>query len=259
MKKLICLFLAAVMMLSLTSCFFMNDEDEDTQEDFDAAISEADDIFDDASDKMVRYKTMLAEEDGEEYYRVKAKFNEDKFTSVSEMKAYADEIINGPVAKAEKVLKPVELEVRVLCCDAKGNQCFYIVNGEIRSIAEDGGIGEVEKNPSESGLYYAGQDFTFLVVESNPTLYRYNGGYIDSECLTGLVIDDKVYERNLTVEEELGINVKTITSTGQSALDVVTQYNMAGDFTYDVIYGSGSQLGACITAGLLKDFNELVL
>lgn len=264
MKKFICLFLALVMMLSLTAC--LKSEEEKAQEALDAAVAEADDIFDKASDDMVRYKTKIAKDDGEEFYRVKATFSEDEFESVDEMKEYAEEeIIGGPYKKAKKVLKEVDLEIRVICCDVDGNECFYIVDGEISNDEKgEGGGDELEtrpvesgKEPVESGHYYSGQDFTFLVAEYDSVFYRYNGGYIDAESMTGEAVNDKVYERNLAVEDQFGVKITTRVENGRSAQDVVNSYYMAGDFTFDVIYGSASQLGACVASGVLMDFNEL--
>ncbi|MBQ7836955.1 MAG: hypothetical protein IJ389_06830 [Clostridia bacterium] len=261
MKKIICCILACLMLFSMSAC--SHEEEENNSDLFDAAVDEADEIFDEASDGKVKYKTKVAD-DGEEFYRVKATFSADEFSSVEEMKEYAEEIIDGPYKDAKKALKETELEIRIICIDGEENECFYIINGKITdsvkekdTTSSDSGADEPEKGPVSSEFNYGGQSFTFLIVEYGSMFYHYNGGYIDAESYTGECINDKIFERNLDVESKFNISIDTNVASGGNAGEVLSQYNLAGDFSYDVVYAAGSQLGICITEGYLMDFNDL--
>ncbi|MBQ7835921.1 MAG: extracellular solute-binding protein, partial [Clostridia bacterium] len=266
MKKIICLFLALAMLISLTACF--ESEEEKEKAAFDAAVKEADEIFDEASDKKVEYKTDLDEnDDDEQYYRVEATFNSDKFENVDEMKEYAEEIIDGPYKDAKKVLKGTDLEIHIFCLNEDGDECFYIIDGDIEdSYGEEDDEtehehGEVVVDP-DAGRFpvanYNGEDFTFLYIKQSDSMRDYYGGeYIDSESLTGNKISDAVFNRNLAVEQKYNVDINERVVVNSAPAVLLQQYIMSGDFTFDVVYGWGYKLGSCVTENYFADFNNL--
>ena len=106
---------------------------------------------------------------------------------------------------------------------------------------------------------YQGEDFTFLVIEQQSTSGRdyYGGAYIDAEGFTGNKINDGVHTRNLAVEEKYKVNINQVKELNGDPAVVLQQKIMAGEFTYDVIYGWGYKMGACITENYFSDFYKL--
>lgn len=120
----------------------------------------------------------------------------------------------------------------------------------------------VQGGQQESGNFvsadFEGEDFTFLhiVQKSNGRDY-YGGPYLDADGFTGNKINDGVHTRNIAVEEKYKVNiVEDQVEDGDPAV-VLQQKIMAGEFTYDVIYGWGYKMGACIAENYFSDFYNL--
>ncbi len=114
-------------------------------------------------------------------------------------------------------------------------------------------------NPDEfPSANYDNEKFTFLVIKHSDTTKDYYGGpYIDAESYTGAAINDAVYERNITVEDKYSVDIEAREEVNGEPAELLNNLYMAGDFTYDVIYGWGYKLGKCITENYFTDFNSL--
>ena len=105
---------------------------------------------------------------------------------------------------------------------------------------------------------YQGEEFTFLVIKHTDQIKDYYGGpFIDAEKLTGDKISDAVFNRNSKVEEKYNVVVNQKEEVGKNPSEVLNTYVMAGDFSYDAIYGWGYKMGACIPDNYFADFATL--
>ena len=105
---------------------------------------------------------------------------------------------------------------------------------------------------------YDKQDFTFLYIKHTDIGKDYYGGpYLDADTYNGDKINDAVYERNMAVEERYNVNITTRNEVNGDPGALLQQFYMAGDFNYDVIYGWGYKLGACITDNYFANFYDL--
>ncbi len=126
---------------------------------------------------------------------------------------------------------------------------------ETRPQGSQGGSSEDVGNFKSAD--YEGNEFTFLVIKHSDTTKDYYGGAFIDEALTGNKVGDAVFARNQAVELKYNVDItKKEVSDGDPA-QILQQYIMAGDFSFDVVYGWGYKLGACITENFLGDFNNL--
>jgi len=110
---------------------------------------------------------------------------------------------------------------------------------------------------------YKGEDFTFLFLQQ-PVIGTgkdyYGGNYLDSETFEGLTVEDKVYERNLAIEDKYNVNInQRIEDVNKSGdpITILQTFAMAGDYSFDAIYGWGHKMGACIVQNLFADIKTL--
>ncbi len=108
------------------------------------------------------------------------------------------------------------------------------------------------------GADYDGDEFTFLVIKHSDIIKDYYGGaFIDAESMNGGKVNDAVVTRNLAVENKYNVEIIERPETNGDPAQVLQTYIMSGDFTFDVVYGWGYKLGACITENYFTDFNNL--
>ena len=105
---------------------------------------------------------------------------------------------------------------------------------------------------------YEGNEFTFLVIKHSDIIKDYYGGaFIDTEAMNGGKVNDAVFTRNHEVEQKYNVEIVEKSETNGDPAQVLQQYIMSGDFCFDVVYGWGYKLGACITENYLGDFHNL--
>jgi len=140
------------------------------------------------------------------------------------------------------------------------------------SCADDGDIDEFESE-SEVLTYEVRDtsDARYSVREELPnktydgyiirTLIRYSAapdwsGDMFSEAETGEVLDDAVYNRNLTVSERFDIGFKQIISSNSNSETDAIEPILAGDDAYDVIVPHGRAAFTYASRGLCLDWNN---
>ncbi|MBO5196108.1 MAG: hypothetical protein J6C03_03315 [Clostridia bacterium] len=105
---------------------------------------------------------------------------------------------------------------------------------------------------------YEGNKFTFLVIKHSDIIKDYYGGaFIDTEAMNGGKVNDAVFTRNHEVEQKYNVEIVEKPETNGDPAQVLQQFIMSGDFCFDVVYGWGYKLGACITENYLGDFHNL--
>ncbi len=106
---------------------------------------------------------------------------------------------------------------------------------------------------------YKGEEFTFLFLQQLSGQKDYYGGnYLDSETVAGLTVEDAVYKRNLATEEKYNvvINQRIESAQEEEPSAILKKFAMAGDYSFDAIYGWGYKMGACIVENLLGDMKS---
>ncbi len=98
-----------------------------------------------------------------------------------------------------------------------------------------------------------GHEFYFLVRESSAKHLTTNEVY--AEALTNDTINDAVYRRNALLQQKYNCTVMEERTTKIS--DAVREPLMAGEYTYDVIYESVSNLRTLNNTPLLVDLNSV--
>ncbi len=130
------------------------------------------------------------------------------------------------------------------------------------------GDGEETRPPEQQGgnadagnfkqANYEGNEFTFLVIKHSDIIKDYYGGaFIDSEAMNGGKVNDAVFTRNHEVEQKYNVEIVEMVKSNGDPYEILTELIRGGDFSFDVIYGWGYKLGACITENYLGDFNNL--
>lgn len=152
----------------------------------------------------------------------------------------------------KRILAVVLAAVMCLCVLASCNQ------GDSEETRPQGSQGGNEPAGDFKSADYEGNEFTFLVIKHSDIIKDYYGGaFIDSESETGNKIGDAVFRRNHAVEQKYNVKINEKTETNGDPAQILQQYIMSGDFCFDVVYGWGYKLGACITENYLGDFNNL--
>ncbi|MFA6948272.1 MAG: extracellular solute-binding protein [Eubacteriales bacterium] len=101
---------------------------------------------------------------------------------------------------------------------------------------------------------YEGADFLILTYDDGNLATRtYKNSDADTE--TGDTINDAIYKRNLTVEEDFNINISQF-ATG-SVESVAKKAIMAGDSTYDLIISSISHIRGLASSGYLINLYDV--
>ncbi len=155
--------------------------------------------------------------------------------------------------KAKKILAMIlvvsMVAILFAACAGDGEEAYT------RPSGEDGNNSTNDDYPSAD---YNNEKFTFLVIKHSDTTKDYYGGpYIDAETYTGTAINDAVYERNMAVEEKYNVVIEAREEVNGDPAELLNSLYMAGDFSFDVIYGWGYKLGQCITENYFADFNSL--
>ncbi|MBR6676624.1 MAG: extracellular solute-binding protein [Clostridia bacterium] len=155
-----------------------------------------------------------------------------------------------------KSLKLISLLLAVLICLPVLASCASSGAGE-DTRPPSSGVGITGNFISAD---YKGEDFTFLFLQQLAGNKDYYGGnYLDAETLTGLTVEDAVYKRNLATEEKYNVKITQRIESAQAEepASILSKFAMAGDYSYDVIYGWGYKMGACIVENLLGDMSTL--
>lgn len=105
---------------------------------------------------------------------------------------------------------------------------------------------------------YDSEEFTFLYIKHTDTGKDYYGGnYLDADTLTGATIEDAVWNRNNAVEQKYNVKIEQRVEVNGDPAVLLQSFYMTGDFSFDVIYGWGYKLGACIPENYFTDFKTL--
>lgn len=81
---------------------------------------------------------------------------------------------------------------------------------------------------------------------------------VDAETLTGSVLSDKVFHRNLNVETRLNITIEEIRDTAENVYDSACRSVMADEDVYSAVWNSASYMGAMAANGYLVTSDYLV-
>ncbi len=131
-------------------------------------------------------------------------------------------------------------------------------DGDGEETRPQGSLNEDPNAGNFKSADYEGNEFTFLVIKHSDIIKDYYGGaFIDAETLTGGKVNDAVFERNHAVEKKYNVEIVEKAEVNGDPAQILQQYIMSGDFVFDVVYGWGYKLGACITENYLGDFNNL--
>lgn len=102
---------------------------------------------------------------------------------------------------------------------------------------------------------YNNEKFTVLIRES--TKYE-----MLSEDITGDLVPDAVYQREITVEERLGVDINVLTEPGDWAqrdafINRVSNSILGGDNEFDMVMTHNGYMSSMTLRGLAYDLNEL--
>jgi len=131
-----------------------------------------------------------------------------------------------------------------------------VTTTEAPAETEDVAVANVPENAD-----YAGHVFTFL-IGGNIENDREKNDFA-AEQMTGEALNDAIYNRNLMIEEKLGVKIETFeeydsskSGKGKSYQRLNTAY-MANDTTYDAAMISGYDVSTLAYTGYLYDMNEV--
>lgn len=112
---------------------------------------------------------------------------------------------------------------------------------------------EDPNKPQLPNVRYDGTDFIIVQNPKNQTYYYEL--FIDSENISGDLINDEVYKRNTVIEEKYGINIKIIEDPNPANLVGLTVLSDSDE--YDVCYGNIKNTGVIALKGLCYNLNDL--
>jgi len=128
--------------------------------------------------------------------------------------------------------------------------------GDMINSNNDNGEIEFVSDSLPDGLDFNGVVINLLVQEDS-----WKEKEFLAPELTGDVIDDAVYNRNIAVEERLNIKLNVISGPGWenwgSMASQIRNSIMAGDHSYDLIAGWSARAPALALDGLFMDLQEL--
>lgn len=88
-----------------------------------------------------------------------------------------------------------------------------------------------------------------------------NNQEFESEGITGELINDAIYERNLNAEERLGVKLSFIGADGGGYIDpwvrVVSTSYAAGDKAYDILASYSRAIASCAVKGFTTDLSNI--
>ena len=108
---------------------------------------------------------------------------------------------------------------------------------------------------------YGGHTFTFLIGGNIENGREKNDFF--AETMTGEALNDAIYNRNVAIEEKLGIKIETFEEYGSSNSGKGLSYQrlskayMANDTEYDAAMVSGYDVSTLAYTGYLFDMNEV--
>ncbi len=120
------------------------------------------------------------------------------------------------------------------------------------AITEDESTSDENPEPSLPEYNGEGGNFTFLI---RMTGYDYDEKYVYTEEFDGEIINDKILERNRSVEDKFnilinGVENKDVTSTIRNSI-------VSDEHVYDVIYESKNAMTGLINSGYFINFHTL--
>lgn len=104
-------------------------------------------------------------------------------------------------------------------------------------------------------VMFTGEDYTILSRKN--TAYE-----IEADAITGDLVNDAVYERNATVSQRFGVNIKVVTQPGEwtdraTFVEHVGNVYMSGSAAYDLIMTHSAYIVDIGTSGYAYDINDL--
>ena len=251
LTKIIALILAAILCISVfTSCLGEN-EDDDKIKDLEDELEELREELEDAQNKDDK-----EDEEDEDEENVKEEEEEDNDDDEDdhrqeENREDDDAVAIPPASDSDETLAPEDTEA------PQRPQ-------RPQRPSDDDDDGETDSDSLVNGDFvtadFDGAEFTFLHLQQlYGTKDYYGGNYLDADTLTGLTIEDAVYKRNIATEEKYNVKITQRIESAQAEdpASILSKYAMAGDYTFDVIYGWGYKMGACIVENLLGDIGSL--
>ncbi|MCL2158739.1 MAG: hypothetical protein FWH48_04955 [Oscillospiraceae bacterium] len=154
-----------------------------------------------------------------------------------------------------KILALVSIFLLVSCGGPeKGNQDTSVPkNGELQDQVQE----PTQKIlPDLPEAYYDGHEFNILVTSDVGDEVR-NDFWADE--LTGEVLNDAKYMRNLYVEEKYGVTINNISSGWQNGngVNLIKKAAAAGDFTYDAAMTTAYDACNLAVSGLILDLKAV--
>ena len=133
------------------------------------------------------------------------------------------------------------------------------INDSEQDNGQDSGEPVTEKiMPDLPDVFYDGHEFNILVTSDVGDTVR-NDFFADE--LTGEVINDAKYMRNIYVEETYGVKINNISSgwSNGKGVGLIRKSSAAGDFAYDAAMTTVYDACDLAVSGLIPDLNNISL
>ncbi len=108
-----------------------------------------------------------------------------------------------------------------------------------------------------NGLDFGGEDVTFIIAEADGDTFHRRSIYIDEEDTDGDAVNEKLYARNMWVQELLDVNIVMGHSEDQNVKTMIGAQLMAGSDDYDVIAARQYDDIQLALDGVILDLNTL--
>ncbi|MBQ8276283.1 MAG: extracellular solute-binding protein, partial [Clostridia bacterium] len=112
---------------------------------------------------------------------------------------------------------------------------------------------EPEYKPELPDVKYEGEQL--VIVHRDPKATNYKEKYLMAEELTGDLLNDAVYKRNITLEEKYGIEIVNIIN--DKTHTAISTAAMSQSDEYDLAFPQMRNVSALITSGYLYNLHEL--
>ena len=120
------------------------------------------------------------------------------------------------------------------------------------TTGEDSSAAETEKADPYAGIDLSGMELRFLNYEGR--LWN-TMSVLDYPELSGVGLDDAVYNRNRTLEDKL--NMKIVVTETTALQGMLTKSVSAGEDTFDAVYTMSDDISANVTGGNLLNLYDI--